>query len=103
VKQHLAFEDLEKFSRKEQIDIATLFGQYGNCCNTGGESINIGLLRGKITIGAMIDVLTKQKDYIEISGPYDEGFFPWAVTTPSREYVGNELCDTLWDAVLDLR
>lgn len=57
MKQHLAFEDLEKFSNREQIQIATLFGQYGNCCNTGGESINVGKLRGSITIGKLIECI----------------------------------------------
>ncbi len=103
MKQHITVEDLQKFNNEEQIKIATLFGQYGNCCNTGGESMNLGKLSERINIGKMLEILSKECKYINPMY-YPKNWNGWFVDVvyPSgersqKEYA--ELCDGLWEAL----
>lgn len=104
MKQRISVEDLQQLTNKEQIKIATMFGQYGNCCNTGGETINLGKLRERITIGHMIEILKNDDN----NGFSESGQYP-LIIQDERSYVSiryrtetsfhKELCDALWSAV----
>lgn len=98
MKQHISVEDIEKFSNDQQIKVASVFGQYGNCCNTGGESINIGKLVERITIGEMIEVLGKKMySMTQVNETYN-----WHIVIGDwngKRIVKPSLCDALWEAI----
>lgn len=106
MKQYITVADLEKFSNKEQLEIATLFGQYGNCCNTGGESMNLGKLSERITIGKMIEILESKFPTIYIENQLPAGLrdkIRYRVFQQGAgQHYGDNLCDALWNAVKDV-
>jgi hypothetical protein len=107
MKQHLSPEQISMYCDSLQIEIASLFGEYGNCCRTGGEEINYAKLSDKITIGRMLDILREK--YQMIIYTVDE---LWCVQLLDLNDCGNdvdvaciwedglkELCDVLWKAI----
>lgn len=51
-----------------------------------------------LDISQMIEILTKENDYIEMHGILDEGS-PWGLFGVYGDYSNDELCDALWEAV----
>lgn len=105
MKQHITVEQLQELTNKQQISLATLAGEYGNCCNTGGETMNLGKLRGKFTIGKMIEILDKHHselyNRLEI---YKNELDEWCIGLNTGEELiwleyNDDLCDALWEAV----
>lgn len=127
MKQHVYVEDLEKLSNEQQIELATLFGEYGNCSRIGGESINLGRLHERITIGKMLKVIEKRYEKFEIQPsnnlcvgyyiktPYDEGgnYDPRILASKTASILHtdksevddikeNGLCDALFMVIRDM-
>ena len=103
MKQHVTYDDLFELTVREQIDIATMFGQYGNCSYVGGEKMNISKLSEKITIGKMIEVLIeKDKKCINIDRyeDYHTGEYLWEFDDIYDE--DKELCNILWTRIKKL-
>jgi len=104
VKQCISVKQLEQLTNEQQIKVATLAGEYGNCCNTGGETMNLGKLSDKLTIGKMIEILS-DNGITEISPVWDNdgNITGWSVDICDPDkggwFVQTELCDCLWEAV----
>lgn len=105
MKQHVTVEQLKELTNKQQINLATLAGEYGNCCNTGGETINLGKLRGRFTIGKMIKILDyHHSELYNKLDIYKNDLDEWCIGLNIGEEIvllaySDELCDALWKAV----
>lgn len=105
MKQHITVKQLQKLSNKQQIKLATLFGEYGNCCNVGGETMNLGKLSDRINIGKMIEIIHKQYSEEMIMIMMHKG---WSVTlcdyhgTDISNGEHEQLCNALWEVVKDI-
>ena len=112
MRQVVTVKQLEELTNKQQIKVATLAGEYGNCCHTGGETMNLAKLSDKFTIGKMIELLecnnslTLRHDYI-IPGEIEFGL-KWIVKVfhdidcPIKYYDAEELVDALWKGIKEL-
>jgi hypothetical protein len=94
MKQYITVADLQKLNNDEQIQIATLFGQYGNCSNTGGESMNLGKLSERITIGKMMELLWENKVPLTYTLVFNG--------TDERTHHFEDLCDELWKEIKNI-
>lgn len=109
MKQHISANQLKQLDFKEQMKIATLFGEYGNCSRNdskGDEYFNLGLLSERITIGRMIEVLALDNIVVNIKATLmdtkDElqGFVLLDNTFYHKDFSAKELCDALWNAII---
>lgn len=91
MKQCLTVDQLSILDFKQQKEIATLFGQFGNCSrndNEGNEYLILGLLAERITIGKMIEALHSLN-------------YSWTYELSEEVFInkGENYCDALWEEV----
>ncbi|MFT9498048.1 hypothetical protein [Anaerosolibacter sp.] len=111
MKQHISNEQLKVLSWEEQKKIATIFGQFGNCSRNdanGDEYLILPMLAEKITIGKMIEVITKDNITVDIKTTTldtedgKKAFILLNNIFNVKSYSSEELCDALWEAVKEI-
>ena len=112
MKQNISIEQLNILDFKQQKNIATLFGQYGNCVRNdkdGNEYFNLGILAERINIGRMMELLEESCTVFNIMRYDDCNGKLWNIrgTLHRRENrfletLEPELCDALWEAIKHL-
>ena len=104
MKQHITAKQLKELSNEQQIRVATLAGEYGNCCNGGGETINLEKLSYRINIGKMIEIIS---NYVyDINTFQGHGYWDTIVTVitedEEKKYASEWLCDALWECMKEI-
>ena len=96
IKQIVFPDKIRELNNEEQIKLATLAGEYGNCSNTGGETMNVGKFSDRLTIGKMIEILGDKFQFMQTNN-VDTW---WVYIEGTKNVFRKEQCvDALWEAI----